>query len=474
MTLRSIQLDRAAGTIVASAAGDALGSQYEFGPALSDGTTPRFGRGVFGHALGEWTDDTSMAMPLLDALAAGHDLEDAATQAEIVRAWIDWSRTSKDVGAQTRAVLRRVHEPVTSDAALDAARAVHDTSGRSGGNGSLMRTGPIALGYLHRTPAELAEAAGAIARLTHWEDDNADACALWCLAIRHAILTGELDVRSQVLHLPTGRRDRWRELIDEALAPGTHPRDFMAKNGWVVRAFQGALSAIAGAGSLRDAVERAVRGGGDTDTVAAIAGALSGALWGLSAVPLSWQRALHGWPGLQSNDLVRRAILATRGGQADAEGWPLAERQPVYVRSDYLAQHPHDEGVWVGSLAALGRLPRDVDAVVSLCRVGTRQVPDRCESVQVWLVDQPGKNAHLEFVLTEAADAIAALRTEGRTVFVHCAEGRSRTAAVAALYGARHRGVPLDTAWADVRGVLPGFAPQEFLRDAVTRIVSHS
>lgn len=91
----------------------------------------------------------------------------------------------------------------------------------------------------------------------------------------------------------------------------------------------------------------------------------------------------------------------------------------------------------------------------------------------MWLIDQPDRNANLDFVLAEAADTVAALRAEGRTVFVHCAEGRSRTSTVAALYGARHRGIPLDRAWADVRDTLPGFAPQRFLREAVTRIVAH-
>ncbi|MEV7632918.1 dual specificity protein phosphatase family protein [Microbacterium sp. NPDC089318] len=141
------------------------------------------------------------------------------------------------------------------------------------------------------------------------------------------------------------------------------------------------------------------------------------------------------------------------------------------MQSDYLSRHPHDGGVWIGSLAALDRLPDVIDAVVSLCRVGTEQVPAHCESVQVWLIDREGRNPNLEFVLAEAADVIARLRAEGRTVFLHCAEGRSRTAAVAALYGAQHRGVELETAWRDVRGALPRFAPQAFLREAVERLV---
>src|SRR5690606_9407143 len=95
MTPNSIQLDRADGAVVASAAGDALGSQYEFGPAHPDSFVPQFGRGCFGHDAGEWTDDTSMGIPLLDALTRGKDLLDPAVQAEIVRTWIEWSRTAK-------------------------------------------------------------------------------------------------------------------------------------------------------------------------------------------------------------------------------------------------------------------------------------------------------------------------------------------------------------------------------------------
>ena len=472
MHLSAQQLDRAIGSVVASAAGDALGSQYEFGPSLADDVAIEFGVGRFGHARGEWTDDTSMAMPILQALARGDRLEAPEVLGGIVTEWREWSRTALDVGTQTRSVLGRLHGEITEDAAVTASRAVHDSSGRSGGNGSLMRTGPVALGYLERDQADLVAAAGRVARLTHWEDDNADACALWCLAVRHAILTGELDVRAQVAWLPAGRRARWTALIDQALAPETHPRDFAADNGWVVRAFQAALSAVAGATTLVDALERAVRGGNDTDTVAAIAGSLAGAIHGVSAVPLAWRRLVHGWPGLRADDLVRLAALAARDGRSDAEGWPAAERAAGYSRSDYLFPHPHDPGVLIGSIAALDRLPASVHAVVSLCRVGTAQVPTAAESVQVWLIDKPDRNPNLDFVLREAADAVATLRAEGKTVFVHCAEGRSRTSAVAALYGARHRGVPLAQAWSDIEATLPGFAPAAFLRDAVERIAA--
>ena len=343
------------------------------------------------------------------------------------------------------------------------ARTVHERSGRSAGNGSLMRTGPVALAYLADGAEDaLAEAAGRIARLTHFEQDNVDAVVLWSLAIRHAIRTGELDPCAGLPWLDEDRRARWAGLIDEATAPGAHPRDFRASNGWVVRAFQAALAAVTGASDVRDAVRRAVRGGGDTDTVAAIAGSLAGAVWGATQVPLGWQRLLHGWPGYDTNDLVRLAVLAARAGQPDRVGWPSA----AIVPSDHFLhtpprRHPHDEGVWLGSQSALRELPSSIGAVVSLCRVGTAEVPNGVESVRVWLVDQPGQNANLDWTLADAADVIAELRDEGKEVFVHCAEARSRTATVAALYGMRHRGVPPVAGMAGRGGCAPALRPRQ-------------
>ncbi len=207
--------------------------------------------------------------------------------------------------------------------------------------------------------------------------------------------------------------------------------------------------------------------------MAAIAGSLAGAIWGATQVPLAWRRILHGWPDLRANDLTNLAFLAARGGKPTGDGWPLV---PVMPSGAFLhtapRQHPHDEGVWLGSLSALSELPKGIGAVVSLSRVGAEQVPVGVEGIRVWLIDEPGHNANLDEVLKDAADIIDALRREGKNVFVHCAEARSRTATVAALYGIRHRGITEDQAWSDVREVLPYFAPALFHREAVARISS--
>ena len=104
-----------------------------------------------------------------------------------------------------------------------------------------MRTAPVALAYLD-DEAALVEAARAVSELTHYDPEAGDACVLWCLAIRHAILTGFLDARIGLQHIDIDRRDLWATRLD--IAEASQPSDFK-NNGWVVEALQGAWSAIA-------------------------------------------------------------------------------------------------------------------------------------------------------------------------------------------------------------------------------------
>ena len=478
-----VSIDRTAGVLLGLAAGDALGAGYEFGPPLDDNTlVGMIGGGSFGWAPGEWTDDTSMAIPLARAAARGADLRDEAVLDEIVAAWVEWARTAADVGVQTRQVLAEAGlHGSTAEAARTASRALHERSGRSGGNGSLMRTAPVALAYLN-DPVALAEAARALSALTHWDDDAGDACVLWSLAIRHAVITGELDARTGLDALPAERRDRWAALLDEA--EKLEPRDF-DRNGWVVHALQGAWSSIHRAqaahgatatpgAALVDGLERAVRGGRDTDTVAAIAGGLLGAAYGASAVPSAWRLLVHGWPGLRAHDLLELAALAVRGGKPDNSGWPTVARMDYsdWGISPSLTVHPHDAGVLLGSIADLDNAP--VDAVVSLCRIGSAQ-RRAADHLEVWLIDrdEPGANPNLDLVLRDAADAVAAFRAQGKTVLLHCVQAQSRTPSVAALYAALHRDVPVDRALEEVVAALPAASPQRFLVEAVRRLTSH-
>ncbi|GAA2753517.1 ADP-ribosylglycohydrolase family protein [Amnibacterium kyonggiense] len=298
--------DRAAGAVLGTAAGDALGAGYEFGPALPDGTeVSMIGGGPFDWEPGEWTDDTSMAIPLLEVAARGGVFNDQDLDVVAGR-WLEWSVDAKDVGNQTRAALDAARQVGTAEALRSAAREQARRTGRSGGNGSLMRTAPLALAFLH-DEGELVVAARRVSELTHADPDAGDACVLWCCAIRHAVLTGELDLRRGLRHVREPRRSIWSDWI--AAAKRMQPRDIQ-QSGWVVGALQAAWSAITNGSRPVDVLERAVRGGGDTDTVAAIAGGLIGAVHGASAFPARWTLEVHGWPGLRSDDLTALAVAA--------------------------------------------------------------------------------------------------------------------------------------------------------------------
>ena len=106
---------------------------------------------------------------------------------------------------------------------------------------------------------------------------------------------------------------------------------------------------------------------------------------------------------------------------------------------------------------------------MSLCRVGAADVPPNVEHVEVRLIDSAdaGQNPNLGFVLQDTVAVIEQLRAEGRTVLLHCVQAESRTPTVAALYGARRRGVTTAQALADVRDVLPGANPNSGFLDAL-------
>lgn len=318
-------LDRAAGVLVASATGDALGAGYEFGSAPLPGPDERpamIGGGLGDFAPGEWTDDTAQAFAIVEVAATGADLRSEAALDAVAQRFADWfAGHPPDVGIQTARVLGMAGARTSAETARRAARAVHEESGRSAGNGSLMRTAPVALAHLD-DPVALVDAALAVSALTHHDPLAGEGAALWCLFVRRAVLTASWDdLRAELRHLPGDAPTRWAAVLDEAEA---HEPARFAENGWVVGALQAAWSAVVRTPvpadeprrHLVDALGAAIRIGHDTDTVAAIAGALLGARWGASAVPQEWTRMLHGWPGTSSGRRADAALLVTLAEQA--------------------------------------------------------------------------------------------------------------------------------------------------------------
>ncbi|MEU5952748.1 ADP-ribosylglycohydrolase family protein [Streptomyces sp. NPDC047525] len=288
MSLLPDRAQRAAGALVGSAVGDALGAPFEFG--LAGDFSARFpgpGRGGEmcgggGWDAGEATDDTQMAVHVADSLLAhaGLDLPDVFGRFQ------RWAAAEpKDIGLQTEDVL-------TNGLPWDLAAQVHfQVNTRAAGNGSLMRATTAALYFALDGRAATMDAARSIAALTH-----GDRAAWEGTAIFHELLRLTLEGADPLDRLPQtlalvhpDHRDRYAL----ALAPYWHPDDATEFNGAVWTCLGSAVWALRATSTYEDAVRAAVDLGGDTDTVAAVTGALAGARYGLTAIPARWTAPLH-------------------------------------------------------------------------------------------------------------------------------------------------------------------------------------
>ena len=321
--LTEAQRDRAVGAVVGTAVADALGAHYEFDrPRLgADEQAQMLGGGLGPFEPGEWTDDTTMAWCILEVAATGADLRTEDGLTAVARNFRAWSETEpKDIGNQTARVLNTAGPSPTAAQLRHVSEKLHEMTGHTGGNGCLLRTAPVALPHLGDRPA-VAEAATAVSALTHWDEHAQSGCALWSLAIEHAVVHGELDVRSGLPLLSPAEAAFWTEKLDEA---ETSPPSTFNPNGWVVTALQAAWSSIAQTAPTEppagepehyvEALNAAIRIGNDTDTVAAIAGGLLGARWGASAVPSEWRALSHGYPGIPGDFLITLVHDAVRAG----------------------------------------------------------------------------------------------------------------------------------------------------------------
>ncbi|MEZ0094058.1 ADP-ribosylglycohydrolase family protein [Streptacidiphilus sp. EB129] len=310
MTQAQQRETRAAGALVGSAVGDALGAPFEFGPAGD--FSQRFPRGGGaqemcggrGWAPGEGTDDTQMALMVADSLLAQGGLDES----DVFERFKRWAHAGpKDIGLQTRAVL---------DSGLPWDRSATDFSARnrhSAGNGSLMRCATSAVYFAPLGRAATMDAARRLSALTHGDHAAGEGCA-----VLHELVRVALDGRDPLAALDdtlalvhAEHRDRWAVV----LAPDWHPGLATEPNGAVWPTLGSAVWALRTTGSFEDGLRAAVDQGWDTDTVACVTGILLGAVHGLDAVPARWREPLHvplpGWPDAPRRDADLVALAAT-------------------------------------------------------------------------------------------------------------------------------------------------------------------
>lgn len=292
--------DRARGCAVGAAVGDALGMPLEFGPPqpayrlVRDMKPGRLPAGTF-------TDDTEMALALADSLL-GHWPLDPADLAQRFGLWL--RAHPPDVGIHTREVLSRF---LAGEPWEQAVTAVQREDPGSAGNGSVMRSWPVALAYWDDLEGLLA-ASRLQSRVTHPHPDCEAASAVVNGAIYHLLHgspPGEALSRALV-----GVEGPLRGVVEGA---SRRRRKELSSSGWVRHTMESATWGLLTTTSFEEAVVQVVNLGNDADTAGAVVGAMAGAAYGLEAIPARWRDVLQGeWPlgsgqRWQAADLARLA-----------------------------------------------------------------------------------------------------------------------------------------------------------------------
>lgn len=274
--------------MLGSAVGDALGAPFEFGPeGAFSARFPVAGhggemRGGGGWDPGEATDDTQMAVLVAESLLEHGGLE----LPDVFHRFRRWAAGDpKDIGLQTEAVL------TGGDPWNTAAAAHFRVSQRAAGNGALMRAAPSAVYFAPEGRDATMTAARRLSALTH-----GDPAAWEGTAILHELIRLALADADPLTVLPAtlaAVHPDHRARYATVLAPDWHPDLATEFNGAVWPCLGSAVWAVRTTSSYEQAVRAAIDLGGDTDTVAAVTGALAGALYGAEAIPARWTAPLH-------------------------------------------------------------------------------------------------------------------------------------------------------------------------------------
>ena len=294
--------ERVVGCVLGLALGDALGAPFEFRRRgeIPD-PLPAFEKSWMGLGPGHWTDDTAMARNLCRSLAERGRLDPD----DVLRRHLDWLATDPpDVGTLTRRVLGGIRDGVP-----DAAERYVSERGPeiSAGNGSVMYCAPLGA-FRAARPELLIDEAPALSAITHWDERCRTACLAVTLAAA-ALVRGEPDRRAVQEAVGSVLEREGGEELEYLVAEAGRARPLDGPDmGFTLFTAGIGLQVAAEGMPFQEGVRYAVSLGGDTDTNAAVTGALLGALHGREALPGAWLEKL----------VDRQAIEAEAEALADA------------------------------------------------------------------------------------------------------------------------------------------------------------
>lgn len=253
--------------------GDALGVPVEFKTRDTFHVDDMIGYGTYNQPPGTWSDDSSLTLATMESIIRKGEIDPA----DIIRNFSRWLNYAEftphgkvfDMGGTTERAIRK----------FDNQRR-KDGCGRKedNGNGSLMRILPLAL-----FPSSL-HAVDEVSSLTHSHEISKRACRLY-------VGTAEQLLKGNTISDCIGYSGIWVKEFSRIPKIYKLNRDEIRSTGYVVDTLEAALWCVYHTGSYRDCVLEAVNLGGDTDTIAAVAGGLAWIIYGCGGekgIPDEW------------------------------------------------------------------------------------------------------------------------------------------------------------------------------------------
>jgi ADP-ribosylglycohydrolase len=286
-------LARAQGCLLGQLAGDSLGGLVEFRDPESireeypNGVRELRDGGTWDNLAGQPTDDSEMAL-MLARMLGEHGRYDAG---KALDAYVHWWPRAWDRGGTLRQALREASSVRTTAERLEQVQQHANRNSQS--NGCLMRISPLGI-FAARSPVEAAAWARQDSQLTHPNPVCQESCAVFVAAVATAIGQKATAHQTYEAALAEASRPGVQASVRMALqdAASQRPADYVTQMGWVLIALQNAFYQLLHAPSLEEGVVDTIAQGGDTDTTAAIAGALLGAVHGRAGIPARWLHTL--------------------------------------------------------------------------------------------------------------------------------------------------------------------------------------
>ena len=158
-------------------------------------------------------------------------------------------------------------------------------SERDNGNGSLMRILPLA--FIHDIDYETIEN---ISGLTHGHLRSKIACVFY-VELAKSMISDNLTIKEHVKIACDKIRKHYKdseELKHFERIFNDDLKENIKSSGYVIDTLESVIYCLETTYNYKDSVLKAVNLGGDTDTIAAVCGGLSGIYYGFDSIPIDW------------------------------------------------------------------------------------------------------------------------------------------------------------------------------------------